>query len=151
MIKNGDEALIRSAILNRVPEDGEAIAVNTLVESLTATMEGITEDVCHRVCDAMVADGTLVRGGVGTQRFEGREPRWKAGRFRRESRLRSLEEVVQVKMLRRQCIGIVRWKRFRDLMLVLRSFFRGGSLPRPIATTLASRRNCTGMRIAIAI
>lgn len=65
MFKNGEDEdiLIRNAILKRVPEDGGVVAVDALVNSLVGTIEGATEDVCRRVCDAMVADGALVRGG----------------------------------------------------------------------------------------
>ena len=68
MFKNGEDEdiLIRNAILKRVPEDGGVVAVDALVNSLVGTIEGATEDVCRRVCDAMVADGALVRGGGGS-------------------------------------------------------------------------------------
>ena len=65
MSKASFDASIRDHLLGRVPADGKAVDEEVLLESLVATVTGAREDDYHRVRNAMMAEGLLVRGGVG--------------------------------------------------------------------------------------
>lgn len=65
MSKASFDESIRDHLLGLVPADGKAVDEEVLLESLAAAVTGVGEDDYHRVRDAMMAEGLLVRGGVG--------------------------------------------------------------------------------------
>lgn len=56
------DAIIREAILGKVPSDGSTIGNQALLSALEALIEGMTEDDYWRVRDAMIAEGVLAKG-----------------------------------------------------------------------------------------
>lgn len=57
------DAILREAVLGKVPKDGTAIGNGALLAALAAVVEGVAEADYRRVRDALVAEGVLAKGG----------------------------------------------------------------------------------------